>query len=53
LQRQIHGGEVYSCAALLLCDAGKFGDPWKVADVASALDVSSRAIERIKRRFVE
>ncbi len=23
--------------ALLLCDAGKFGDPWKVAEVAMAL----------------
>lgn len=39
--------------ALLLCDAGKFGDPWKVADVATALGVSSRTIEHLKRRFVE
>src|SRR5688500_20387240 len=39
--------------ALLLCDAGKFGDPWKVADVATALGVSSRTIEHRKRRFVE
>ena len=39
--------------ALLLCDAGKFGDPWKVADVASAFGVSSRTIEHLKQRFVE
>src|SRR5882762_6653982 len=39
--------------ALLLCDAGKYGDPWKVADVASALGVTSRTIEHLKQRFVE
>lgn len=39
--------------ALLLCDAGKFGDPWKVADVAAALGVSSRTVEHLKQRFVE
>ena len=39
--------------ALLLCDAGKFGDPWKVVDVAAALGVSSRTIEHLKQRFVE
>ena len=39
--------------ALLLCDAGKFGDPWKVADVASALGVTSRTVEHLKQRFVE
>lgn len=39
--------------ALLLCDAGEFGDPWKVADVATALGVSSRTIEHLKERFVE
>jgi len=39
--------------ALLLCDAGKFGDPWKVADAAAALGVSSRTIEHLKQRFVE
>ena len=39
--------------ALLLCDAGEFGDAWKVADVASALGVSSRTIEHLKQRFVE
>ena len=39
--------------ALLLCDAGKWGDPWKVADVASALGVTSRTVEHLKQRFVE
>ena len=39
--------------ALLLCDAGEFGDPWKVANVAKALGVSSRTIEHLKQRFVE
>ena len=39
--------------ALLLCDAGPHGNPWKVADVAQALGVSSRTIEHLKERFVE
>jgi transposase len=39
--------------ALLLCDAGAFGDPWKVADVASALGVTPRTVEHLKQRFVE
>ena len=39
--------------ALLLCDAGEHGDPWKVADVAQALGVCSRTIEHLKERFVE
>jgi transposase len=39
--------------ALLLCDAGEFGDPWKVADVASALGVTPRTVEHLKQRFVE
>jgi len=39
--------------ALLLCDAGEFGDPWKVTDVAAALGVTSRTIEHLKQRFVE
>ena len=39
--------------ALLLCDAGEFGDRWKVADVASALDVTARTVEHLKQRFVE
>lgn len=39
--------------ALLLCDAGAHGDPWRVADVAAALGVTSRTIEHLKARFVE
>jgi hypothetical protein len=39
--------------ALLLCDAGAHGNPWKVADVAEALGVTSRTIEHLKERFVE
>lgn len=39
--------------ALLLCDAGEFGDAWRVADVALALGVSSRTVEHLKQRFVE
>jgi len=39
--------------ALLLCDAGEHGQPWKVADVAIALGVTPRTIELIKRRFVQ
>jgi len=39
--------------ALLLCDAGEHGEPWRVADVAAALGVSTRTIEHIKERFVE
>ena len=41
--------------ALLLCDAGPHGsgEPWKVAEVAEALGVTSRTIEHLKERFVE
>jgi hypothetical protein len=39
--------------ALLLCDAGPHGHPWKVADVAEALGISSRTVEHLKARFVE
>jgi hypothetical protein len=39
--------------ALLLCDAGEFGQHWKVADAADALGLSTRTIEHIKERFVE
>jgi transposase len=38
---------------LLLCDAGADGPAWNVADVATALGVTSRAIEHLKKRFVE
>src|SRR5208337_2054831 len=39
--------------ALLLCDAGPPGSPWKVANVAEALGVTARTIEHLKERFVE
>ena len=39
--------------ALLLCDAGPHGEPWKVADVAQALGVTTRTLEHLKQRFVE
>ena len=39
--------------SLLLCDAGAGGPAWNVADVASALGVSNRTIEHLKKRFVE
>lgn len=38
---------------LLLCDCGEDGPAWNVADVATALSVTSRSIEHIKKRFVE
>jgi hypothetical protein len=39
--------------ALLLCDAGAYGHPWKVAEVAEALGITPRTIEHLKARFVE
>ena len=39
--------------ALLLCNAGVGGPAWNVADVAEALGITSRAIEKLKKRFVE
>lgn len=39
--------------ALLLCDAGQFGPAWPVAQVASAVGVTSRTIEHLKKRFIE
>jgi len=39
--------------ALLLCDAGENGPAWKVEDVAEALGITSRTIEKLKKRFVE
>ncbi len=39
--------------ALLLCDAGPHGAPLKVAEAAKALGVTSRTVEKIKKRFVE
>jgi hypothetical protein len=38
---------------LLLCDVGPDGPPWKVPDVAEVLEITSRTIEHLKKRFVE
>jgi transposase len=48
-----HARRFIHARALLLCDAGAEGPAWNVADVAIALGVSSRAIEHLKKRFVE
>jgi len=50
---KISASKFVHARALLLCDAGPRGDPWKVADVALALGVTSRTIEHLKARFVE
>jgi hypothetical protein len=38
---------------LLLSDAGESGPGWGVADVAEALGIASRTVERLKKLFVE
>ena len=48
-----HARRFIHARALLLCDAGADGPAWNVADVATALGVTSRAIEHLKQRFVE
>jgi len=58
LEAMTHRGKMHArrfihARALLLCDAGPHGPAWNVADVAAALGVSSRAIEHLKKRFVE
>jgi hypothetical protein len=50
---KIHARRFIHARALLLCDAGEEGPAWPVADVATALGVTSRAIEHLKKRFVE
>jgi len=37
----------------LLCDAGPHGPAWTVGDTATALGVTNRTIEHLKKRFVE
>ena len=39
--------------ALLLLDAGDYGKKWTVSKVAEALGVTSRSLEKLKKRFVE
>jgi transposase len=58
LEAMTHHGKTHArrfihARALLLCDAGVDGPAWNVADVATALGVTSRAIEHLKKRFVE
>ncbi len=48
-----HARRFIHARALLLCDAGADGAAWNVSDVATALGVTSRAIEHLKKRFVE
>lgn len=48
-----HARKFIHARALLLCDAGTDGPAWNVADVAAALGITSRAIEHLKKRFVE
>lgn len=48
-----HARRFIHARALLLCDAGTDGPAWNVADVATALGVTSRSIEHLKKRFVE
>jgi len=48
-----HARRFIHARALLLCDAGVEGPAWNVADVATALGVTSRSIEHLKKRFVE
>ena len=48
-----HARKFIHARALLLCDEGADGPAWNVADVATALGVTSRAIEHLKKRFVE
>jgi transposase len=48
-----HARKFIHARALLLCDAGPDGPTWNVSDVAAALGVTSRAIEHLKKRFVE
>ena len=48
-----HARRFIHARALLLCDASAAGPAWNVADVATALGVTSRAIEHLKKRFVE
>jgi transposase len=50
---KMHARRFIHARALLLCDAGVDGPAWNVTDVATALGVSSRSIEHLKKRFVE
>lgn len=58
LEKLTRRGKTYArrfthARALLLCDAGENGPAWKVEEAAKALGISSRTIEKLKKRFVE
>jgi transposase len=58
LETMTHRGKTHArrfihARALLLCDAGADGPAWSVSGVATALGVTSRSIEHLKKRFVE
>ncbi len=48
-----HARKFIHARALLLCDAGPNGPSWSVVDTATALGVTTRTVEHIKKRFVE
>ena len=52
-RRKVDGKLFRNARALLLCDCGPQGLGWTVAAVATALGVSERTLEHLKRRFVE
>lgn len=55
-RRSTANGKTFSRArALLLSDAGECAQhaPWRVAEVAQALGITSRTIEHLKQQFVE
>ena len=45
--------KVLRARALLLVDAGEFGPHWKTKDVVTAVGLSARTIENLKKQFVE
>ena len=51
--RKTDGKLFRNARALLLCDCGPQGPSWTVAAVATALGVTERTLEHLKRRFVE
>jgi hypothetical protein len=50
---KIEARRFINARALLPCGAGPEGSAWKANEVASALVVSVRSIEHLKKRFVE
>ena len=51
---KIAAAKLMHARALLLCDQGEHNsEPFMVKDVAKALGVTTRTIEKLKKRFVE